>query len=106
MLTISLKQLSPDFLNAVDKLEQTNQKMLFMEISGKKFVLLKQDDFSEYLLKNTENQKVLPLEEKKTLAQELCGSWAGDESLKPIFDEIEIRRHTGIPREVKFDEAS
>ncbi len=106
MLTISLKQITPDFLNAVDKLEQTNQKMVLMEIRGKKFVLLKHEDFSEYLLRDTEKPKALPLEEKRTLTQKLCGSWAGDESLKPIFDEIEIRRHTGIPREVKFDEAS
>jgi len=35
----------------------------------------------------------LPLAEKRRLAQELAGSWAGDPSLEPIFDEINRRRH-------------
>ena len=34
----------------------------------------------------------LSLEEKRRLAEALCGAWAGDPSLKPIFAEIEQQR--------------
>ena len=49
--------------------------------------------------------KPLSLEEKRKLADKLCGSWAKDQSLKPIFDEIKKNRN-GKPREVNFDAAS
>ncbi|MCF8373328.1 MAG: hypothetical protein K9H64_17045 [Bacteroidales bacterium] len=35
----------------------------------------------------------LSLSEKRKLVDELCGSWAGDSSLKSIFMEIENDRH-------------
>ena len=46
------------------------------------------------------------LEEKRGLIDELCGSWANDRSLSPIFTEIECNRRNSAPREVNFDAAS
>ncbi len=48
----------------------------------------------------------LSLEEKRRLADKLCGSWAGDSSLDGIFTEIERHRRDSRPREVNFDAAS
>ncbi len=42
------------------------------------------------------------LEEKRRLIDELCGSWAGDSSLNPIFTEIGRVRCDSRPREVNF----
>jgi len=36
--------------------------------------------------------KPLTVEEKRQLVDALCGVWADDESLKPIFEEIEQQR--------------
>ncbi len=44
----------------------------------------------------------LPLEEKRRLVDVLCGAWAGDPSLAPIFTEIEQQRAMTTPREVNF----
>jgi hypothetical protein len=48
----------------------------------------------------------LSLEKKRKLADELCGSWSNDSSLKQIFTEIGHARRAGKPRKVNFDEAS
>ena len=50
--------------------------------------------------------KRLPLEEKRRLADALCGVWANDASLKPLFAEIERLRAIASPREVSFNAAS
>jgi hypothetical protein len=50
--------------------------------------------------------KPLSLEEKQRLADTLCGTWATDPSLKPIFDEIERQRTLTAPRDVNFHAAS
>jgi len=50
--------------------------------------------------------KRLLLEEKKRLVDAVLGSWAGDNSLKTIFAEIEKLRAITPPREVNFDAAS
>jgi hypothetical protein len=50
--------------------------------------------------------KPLSLEEKQRLADALCGVWANDPSLKPIFDEIERQRALTTPRDVNFHAAS
>ncbi len=44
--------------------------------------------------------KPLTLEEKRRLVDSLCGAWADDSSLWPIFAEIERQRAITIPREV------
>ena len=46
------------------------------------------------------------LEEKRQLVDVLCGAWAGDASVGPIFAEIEQQRALAVPREVSFDVAS
>ena len=45
------------------------------------------------------------LEEKRRLVDELCGLWADDDSLNPIFAEIECDRRNSYLREVNFDAA-
>jgi len=50
--------------------------------------------------------KLLTLEEKRQMVDLLCGTWAGDASLAPIFAEIEHRRTITAPREVGFNAAS
>ena len=47
----------------------------------------------------------LPLQEKRQLVDELCGSWANDPSLSQIFAEIDTQRHRSTPREITFDTA-
>ena len=46
------------------------------------------------------------VEEKKWLIDQLCGSWAKDDSLDAIFAEIEKNRRSDSPREVNFDAPS
>ena len=46
--------------------------------------------------------KALTLEEKRKLVDSLCGSWAEDESIKSIFEEIEAKRNMSKLREVNF----
>ena len=46
--------------------------------------------------------KGLSLEEKRRLVMSLCGAWASDASLGPIFAEIEQQRALSMPREVNF----
>jgi hypothetical protein len=48
----------------------------------------------------------LPLAEKRRLALALAGSWAGDASLGPIFDEIDRQRHANQGRRVNLDDPS
>jgi len=50
--------------------------------------------------------KPLDLEEKRSLVDSLCGTWADDSSLSVIFAEIEQRRAMILPREVNFHVAS
>ena len=49
--------------------------------------------------------KLLTLEEKLQLVDQLCGTWADDPSLQSIFAEIEHLREQAIARDVEFDEA-
>ena len=39
----------------------------------------------------------LTLDERRCLVDTLCGSWAGDASLGPIFDELEQQRPAAQP---------
>ncbi len=48
----------------------------------------------------------LTLSEKRELADQLCGSWSNDDSLRVIFAEIEQQRAATKPREVSFDASS
>ncbi|MCW5852242.1 MAG: hypothetical protein KIT87_19365 [Anaerolineae bacterium] len=48
----------------------------------------------------------LSLTEKRHLVDVLCGSWAGDSSLEPIFAEIEQQRAISDSREVDFSVSS
>jgi hypothetical protein len=50
--------------------------------------------------------KALSLEEKRKIADKLCGSWAVDNTLCPIFKEIEQSRRDNLSRKVEFDAAS
>jgi hypothetical protein len=51
-------------------------------------------------------RKSLTLQEKRRWVDRLCGAWADDPSLKPIFAEIERQRALTMPREVNFHAAS
>lgn len=42
-------------------------------------------------------------EEKRKLAEGLCGSWAADNSIDSIFEEIEKERHRYFGRDVNLD---
>jgi nitrate reductase NapAB chaperone NapD len=42
------------------------------------------------------------LEEKINLIDKLCGSWANDESINLVFNEIEEQRHKNRPREINW----
>ena len=44
----------------------------------------------------------LSLAEKQNLVDQLCGAWADDNSILPIFLEIEQQRALNKPREVSF----
>ena len=48
----------------------------------------------------------LTLEDRRQLVDLLCGAWADDASLRPIFAEIERQRTMTTPREVNFHVAS
>ncbi|WP_417910555.1 hypothetical protein [Candidatus Electronema sp. PJ] len=48
----------------------------------------------------------LSLAEKQSLVDEVCGLWADDSSLSPIFKEIEQNRRASLTRKVDFDAAS
>lgn len=48
-------------------------------------------------------QKKRSSEEKKNIAESLCGSWADDESIDVIFKEIDLQRHIYPGRKVDFD---
>lgn len=63
------------------------------------------DDFKAVLQtrENSHFSKPLTLAQKRQRVDQLCGSWASDDSLMPLFDEIEQKRHLPILREVSFD---
>ena len=44
----------------------------------------------------------LSLTQKQNLVDQLCGAWAEDNSIPPIFLEIEQQRALNKPREVSF----
>jgi hypothetical protein len=44
----------------------------------------------------------LSLTQKQNLVDQLCGAWADDSSIPPIFLEIEQERALNQPREVSF----
>jgi hypothetical protein len=50
--------------------------------------------------------QLLSLEEKRQLLDDLCGAWARDPTIEPIFAEIEQERRQATPREVSFDDPS
>lgn len=47
--------------------------------------------------------RCLTIEERRRRVDELCGAWADDASLPPIFAEIERRRAMTMPRDADFD---
>jgi len=53
-------------------------------------------------LENLIREPVLSVEEKHCKIDELCGSWAADQTISPIFSEIESQRMLSQPREVSF----
>jgi len=46
------------------------------------------------------------IEEKRKLAEKLCGSWADDPTIDQIFEEIEKARHSYSGREIEFNVSS
>ncbi len=48
----------------------------------------------------------LDLDQRRQVVESLCGAWADDDSLVPIFVEIEERRARTVPRQVDFDASS
>ncbi|QTA85101.1 hypothetical protein [Desulfonema magnum] len=77
-------------------------------ISGRYIELLHEINLPEGLpvIVDIRQSESLSLEEKRRLADRLCGSWADDSSLNEIFTEIEQHRRDSRPREVNFDAAS
>ena len=68
-------------------------------INGKHIELLYETDLPDGLPVIVDiHPKSLSLAEKRGLIDELCGSWAGDDSLKLIFTEIECKRHASTLR--------
>ena len=76
-------------------------------ISGRYIKLLRETDFpdGQPVTVNIRPDS-FSLEEKRRLLDELCGSWADDSSIDPIFKEIEQGRHDSKPRKVNFDASS
>jgi len=76
-------------------------------IIGRYIELLHETDLSDGLRVTVDiHSESLSLEEKLRLIDELCGSWAGDSSLNPIFTEIEYSRRNSKLREADFDAPS
>ncbi len=78
MKTISKKQLSNEFLDALDELYKTGGESLMINLHGQKFVVLKEKDYrvwreTAYLLSSSKNSEILqealeePLEKCKDL---------------------------------------
>ena len=47
-------------------------------------------------------QPSLSLVQKQTLVDQLCGAWTADQTIAPIFQEIEHQRTLNQPRDVSF----
>ena len=47
-------------------------------------------------------EPALKVGEKRKITSALCGSWADDATITPIFEEIEKERHQYHGREVRF----
>lgn len=76
-------------------------------IIGRYIELLSETDLPDGLSVTVDiRPESFSLGEKRRLVDELCGSWANDDSLNPIFAEIECNRRNSTPREVNFDAAS
>lgn len=76
-------------------------------IIGRYIELLHKTDLPEGLPVTVDiRPESFSLEEKRRMIDELCGSWADDSSLGPIFCEIEDSRRSSSSREVNFDAAS
>jgi len=76
-------------------------------ITGRYIELLRETNFPDGLPVIVDiHPERLTLEERRRLIDKLCGSWAGDSSLSPIFTEIETDRHASGARKVNFDAAS
>ncbi len=45
---------------------------------------------------------VLSIDQKQNLVDQLCGTWADDKSILPIFQDIEQQRLLNKPPEVSF----
>ena len=44
-------------------------------------------------------------EQKRQVIDALCGAWSSDQSVEPLFAEIERRRASTKPRDIDFDVA-
>ena len=63
-----------------------------------------QDWVSQTRLEDDQERLIpLTLLQKRQIVDQLCGSWANDNSLEPIFAEIQQQRLVNTPREVSFD---
>jgi len=54
----------------------------------------------------TISPRELTLDEKRKIADELCGAWADDPSIPGIFEEIFRDRRKSIGRDIDFDDPS
>jgi prevent-host-death family protein len=64
MKTIFAKQLTPEVLDALDALDRTGEEPILINSRGRKFVVLKEEDYrgwneTAYLLSSSENSEVL-----------------------------------------------
>jgi PHD/YefM family antitoxin component YafN of YafNO toxin-antitoxin module len=88
MKTILANQLNSEFINALNEIRQDP---LFIELSGKKFVVLKAEEYQEwretaYLLSSSKNSEIL----RKSLEE------SADEcrDLKDVLSELGSETHT------------
>ncbi len=76
-------------------------------IIGKYIELVDTTNFPDGLLVTVDiHSDSSSLKKKQSLVNELCGSWANDDSLNAVFSEMDDRRHNSRAREVIFDAAS
>ncbi|MCB8946080.1 MAG: hypothetical protein H6658_20235 [Ardenticatenaceae bacterium] len=85
-MTIRLKTITPSKI--MELIEQ------FLSTAEQKWL---NEQLSDLLEKTP-----LSLKQKWDLVDQLCGAWANDNSLPPIFSAIEHQRAASKPREVSF----
>ena len=76
-------------------------------IKGKQIELSRKTGIPDGMAIMVDIHVVMPtFTEQRQLVDQLCGAWANDPSLSPIFTEIDAQRHRSLPRDISFDVSS